>query len=129
MTIYEDRLEVTAVAKSAWRVCDRSLPPDDASRVVGFLERTQGGFEAMRVIRGFDWVSFESFDDALAYFATQLDAGLAEKRLAEMPHPLSVLDSAAAPPVSATGVIERRAAVEPDLSLRSGRRSTRSPRS
>lgn len=88
MTTSIDRLEVHPVARSAWCICDSRLPAGDALRVVGYLERKNGAFEAMRVIRGFDWASFPDFDGALAYFRAQL---VDEPDV--VAHPLAAIDS------------------------------------
>lgn len=88
MSEIREPLEVTLVDRAAWRVCDGRLPADDALRVVGYLERKNGAFEAMRVIKGFDWVAFDDFEAALAYFRAQLldEPGAVSHPLAELEH-------------------------------------------
>lgn len=61
MSIVHDQfLEVIAVGEDAWRVCDGRLDPSDATRVLGFVERTHDHFELLRI--GSAPAGCESFD-------------------------------------------------------------------
>jgi hypothetical protein len=65
-------LDVRAITEDVWRVRDSRLPDDDALCVLGVIEKkTDGSFEALKVGQGFIRSSYDSFDAAVASFATR----------------------------------------------------------
>jgi hypothetical protein len=58
-------LEVVALSDHEWRVCDGRVRASDARRMLGFINKTAGSYELVRLQ---PWPTFErysSLDDAL----------------------------------------------------------------
>src|SRR5690606_13466261 len=41
------RLELVALGADGWRLCDRSVPVDDATHVIAYVEQVERGFEVV----------------------------------------------------------------------------------
>jgi hypothetical protein len=67
--IAEVDLEVLSLSEAQWRVCDLRISEDDATRVIGFIERKQDLYEAMDVGHGFRWSTFPTLQAAIGHFA------------------------------------------------------------
>ncbi|MCU1542256.1 MAG: hypothetical protein JWM50_121 [Microbacteriaceae bacterium] len=61
-------LTIYALSAREWRVSDSALPCHDSLSVLGFIEQKRGMFEAMLIGHGFEWFSFDTFDQAIAHF-------------------------------------------------------------
>jgi hypothetical protein len=61
-------LSVIALTNGQWRVSDSSLPTGDSLCVLGFIERKNDGFEAMRIGHGFEWLWYETLGAAIEHF-------------------------------------------------------------
>ncbi len=61
-------LEVAPVSDHEWRVCDARIAQDDAGRVLGFVEQSRAGYEALRIDDGIRFKVFPTLEDALGHF-------------------------------------------------------------
>lgn len=62
-----DALEVIALGEQSWRVCDRFVPEDDATRLLAYVEQVGERFEVLWMWpRAGMCESFASLADALA---------------------------------------------------------------
>jgi hypothetical protein len=59
-------LEVVALAEDAWRVCDGAIDDFDARRILGYVEKKAGRYEALSLSPAPLFCgAFRSWDDAL----------------------------------------------------------------
>ncbi len=67
---------VKPMSASQWRVCDPRLPGDDPHHLLGFIEITKSlEFEAMSLIRGFEWFTYSTLAEATTHFANAMHEG------------------------------------------------------
>jgi len=59
-------LLLTKLSTTEWRVVDALRPDDDASRVLGFIQRVEGAYEVTSLVRLRERSYFSSFDRAAA---------------------------------------------------------------
>lgn len=41
------RIELSAIADDAWRLCDREASPNDAASVIAYVEKTASGYDVV----------------------------------------------------------------------------------
>jgi hypothetical protein len=58
-------LEVLAISDHEWRVCDGRIPASDATRMLGFIDKTGNSYELIRLQHGQQSERFSSLDAAL----------------------------------------------------------------
>ena len=59
-------MELFPLGDHAWRLCDRTVPHDDAASVIAYLERTEEGIEVVWLRPGVDGDRFIALEDAIA---------------------------------------------------------------
>ena len=59
------RIELTFVGEGGWRVCDATMPEDDARRVVAFFERVDRHIEVLWIWECQAPRRFDTLNDAL----------------------------------------------------------------
>jgi hypothetical protein len=59
-------MELFPLSDHAWRLCDRTVPHDDAASVIAYLERTEQGIEVVWLRPGAEGDRFEALKDAIA---------------------------------------------------------------
>lgn len=62
----QTNLGLTELSPTEWRVVDALRPPDDASRVLGFIQRVGDAYEVTSLIRLRERTYFSSFERAAA---------------------------------------------------------------
>jgi len=69
-------LDVRLISPTEWRVSDSRLSDDDARSVLGFVEKSDERFNAMRMTHGHGvtWSTFCTMEDALASFTQAVTA-------------------------------------------------------
>jgi hypothetical protein len=80
---FHPHVEIVALAKDAWRVCDDRLPENDASRLIGYVEEGDGFYELMwiRSVPG-SCDRFTSLSAALDAVSLELDSERVDVRAA-----------------------------------------------
>jgi hypothetical protein len=66
-----EELHIKALPDGKWCVRDRRVPVDDLRGLLGFIEKIGNEdtyFEVMTLRRGFEWFSFDSFQEAVQDF-------------------------------------------------------------
>lgn len=65
------------LSSTQWRVCNRAAPASDSAHLLGFIEQTEGRFEAMELGRGhnFAWHDFDTLAEASEHFRTVIPTG------------------------------------------------------
>lgn len=60
------RLELVPLTSGAWRLCDRSVPSDDAESVLAYLEQSRSGYDVVWLCGARAQTSFATVDEVLA---------------------------------------------------------------
>lgn len=66
MELELDLLEVAEVADGCWRICDRSIPADDAARILACAQVAPDGVYVAWLCVGVHRVRYPTLDDVLA---------------------------------------------------------------
>jgi hypothetical protein len=61
----ETVLEIVAISDHEWCVCDGRLRTSDARRMLGFIDKTAGTYELVRLQPWLQFERFSTLDDAL----------------------------------------------------------------
>jgi hypothetical protein len=65
-------IQLTTLSPTQWTVCDTRIPRDDASSVLGYVEKTNNGYELMELSDPVTFHFCDSLTAAMAYFADAL---------------------------------------------------------
>lgn len=86
--MHEHRLELERLSSDGWRLCDESVPEDDAAHVLAYIEQSDGGVDVVWLYGAFGHDRLDSLHDALVV-ATALLAesdAVALRRPVPIPH-------------------------------------------
>jgi hypothetical protein len=66
-----DELQISAISVDEWRVADSRLSDRSPSKVLGFIQRRNGGFEVLNIDSPDEDITYSDWKSAVEYFSTE----------------------------------------------------------
>ena len=66
-------IRISILSDHEWRICDRRIPETNAESVLGYIEKTAGLFEVMRLTATRNLLYYADFEHAVQSFSAPVD--------------------------------------------------------